>query len=166
MPANLEICRTIGSTCSSLPNPATFTVGTLTMSTMSHDILMRLSAEEVSHEPAVKDRMARLATHCIAQRSAYPLFPPARGSFFDCKLAGAAALPQIPHLMITVSDLTPFAKTLQVSKGESTLNTVAVNPGRLCRGTAGGTFAHVNIKDNMMNSSTSSNEQVRYSIVC
>ena len=63
--------------------------------------------------------MLRLASHLIAQRSFFPLFPPPLGACLDLTVAPRALdLPVLPHLLLLPSDLVPFAKVRGRGRGE------------------------------------------------
>ncbi|GAB4840568.1 hypothetical protein Ancab_021338 [Ancistrocladus abbreviatus] len=76
--------------------------------------------------------------------SFYPLYPPAEGAPLDFSIAPEAlSIPSLPHILILPPDLSPFIKVLSLkSKGEGKQQTscICVNPGRLAKGTGGGTF--------------------------
>lgn len=77
----------------------------------------------------------------------------------DSSLASALQMPCTPDIMLVPSDLNPFAKLISVqnpapvASEETALlpgtvslgQVVCVNPGRLTKGTAGGTFARLQI---------------------
>ena len=160
----------------SAPNPARLRVGPLTVAATSADVLKALSGAEAARGGGPgEDRLARLASHLVGQRSFFPLYPPPPGAMLDAKRAAAGlALPSAPHLLLLPSDLAPFAKVLPggpaVSEappqategGDATMEdaapaapapaaadadaaTVCINPGRLAKGSLGGTFAHVHV---------------------
>ena len=121
------------------PNPVTFSINELTVGISTNDILMHLSREEVSRRgpnDIAVDRMARLAEHVLQQRHYYPLFPPAIGAQIDYCSSAPLCLPITPDLLILPSDLKCFAK-------QALTSTVCINPGRLTRKRAGGTYAKV-----------------------
>ena len=152
-------------------NPTMMSCKGLTIATTSHDILKHLSGTELfrSSSPG-SDRMSRLASHILQQRMFYPLYPPARGSCLDSKLAlegNAMFLPLTPEVLILPSDLNPFAKEVKLAPamytrdghksifaekvvaakgGLASSSCLCINPGRLAKGTTGGTFAtlHMN----------------------
>lgn len=95
--------------------------------------------------------------------SFYPLYPPTPGALLDSNLADKLHLPLTPDILLLPSDLNPFAKLLPVppqlsaaslQPADSALHTqsaagsngknaqvVCVNPGRLTKGSGGGTFS-------------------------
>jgi len=112
----LALPRGTPSNIVALPNPATFRIGGLVFGATGHDVLRDLSASQAagglgngssnggSNEgananpssssssstlPGVapKDRMAGLAGALLEQGCFYPLYPPARGSMLDSRLA-------------------------------------------------------------------------------
>ncbi|KAJ7297619.1 hypothetical protein O6H91_Y045400 [Diphasiastrum complanatum] len=151
-----------------LANPGSFQIDKVTVCCCSMDILRHLSSEELSHgQPgASTDRLARLASHIVGQRSFYPLFPAAPGVPLDLSIAPEAMnLPCTPDILILPSDLAPFVKVLsslatntsessgiksdgklevdQVSMDFGHVGTICVNPGRLAKGVMGGTFVEM-----------------------
>ena len=133
----------------SYSNPASFQVGSLRVAAASVDALMLLGSQEMAKAPppaegAPKpDRMARLASHLLQQRHLLPLFP----TPFDERNPlpvdvtanlRAGGLPVLPDVLITPSELAPFAK---LGFG----GVLCVNPGRLTRKAAGGNYASVSV---------------------
>jgi len=66
-----------------------------------------------------------------------PLTPPAEKVSLDYTQFQRLSLPWTPDLIITPSDMIPFAKTID--------KTVVVNPGRLTKGKGGGSYATVQL---------------------
>lgn len=144
-----------------LPNPATFKCNDVVLGCSSVDWLMACSKEEAYRSSGTVDRLPTLASHVVAQRSYLPMFPPPATVPLDTSRAYGIELPCTPHVLVTPSDLTPFAKVAVVAQpvlaaqqeGEAgdkmeveapaPLNIVAINPGRLTKGTNAGTFAHL-----------------------
>ncbi|RKP07885.1 DNA polymerase alpha/epsilon subunit B-domain-containing protein [Thamnocephalis sphaerospora] len=120
------------------PNPVQFRINEVHVALASTDVLMHISQEEIAQSPNVSDRLARLAGHLLEQRSLYPLYPPALGEHVDTEHASALSLYQQPDLMILPSQLRHFCKTI----GSGAL---CINPGRLSRKQAGGTFARITV---------------------
>lgn len=161
-----------GAPLLSLPNPSTFSCGGVTLAAVTYDALLHLSAAELSRPRAGEDRLAALAGHIVGQRCLYPLYPPPVGSCLDASLDGALRLAAAPDVLLLPSDLSPFAKlvaeaapaapalagdaagaegacAVEGAAGGAAAQppaprlVVCVNPGRLAKGAAGGTFAHV-----------------------
>ncbi|EFJ42302.1 hypothetical protein VOLCADRAFT_107349 [Volvox carteri f. nagariensis] len=155
-----------------LQNPATVSLGPLLVGACSTDLLKALSASEHSRmAPGTTagggERLPALASHVLGQRSYYPLYPAPPGTCLDTSHYSQLQLPVAPDVLLLPSDLAPFAKVLTPatwmagappdfmeavnrtgSTGAaaavmSTAPVVVINPGRLSRGSAGGTFAHV-----------------------
>jgi DNA polymerase alpha subunit B len=144
-----------------LPNPATFKCNEVVLGCSSVDWLMACTKEEASRSSAPVDRLPALAGHVLAQRSYFPMFPPPATVPLDTARAYGLELPCTPHVLVTPSDLAPFAKVTAVAQptleapqeaegGEkmevepaAPINVVAINPGRLTKGTTAGTFAHL-----------------------
>ncbi|KAI9012347.1 DNA polymerase alpha/epsilon subunit B-domain-containing protein, partial [Hyaloraphidium curvatum] len=125
-----------------LPNPAQFTLNELAVAAMSVDALVPLGSEEVHRDPPAGNggappgnRMARLAGHIVASGSLYPLFPPAPSDPVLPSHLHGLALPVRPDVLVVPSQLRHFAREAG--------GCVAVNPGRLSKGRAGGTWARV-----------------------
>jgi len=115
-----------------LANPSTFTVKEMVIGVNTADILMDLSKQETSRGQS-GDRMGRLANHLLLQRSYYPLCPPAPGLNLVFDQLDKLAMPLSPDIMLLPSDLRFFAKNVS--------GTMVVNPGRLSKFSAGGTYA-------------------------
>lgn len=88
------------------------------------------------------------------------MFPPPTGISFDSALGSYLDLPINPHVLLTPSDLTPFAKRVKLQgaalSGEHGISNphgyLCINPGRLCKGRNPGTFAKAYISlDQMTN---------------
>ena len=147
-----------------LANPATLRCNEVVLGAGAADWLLAAGREEVCGG-RTEERLPALGAHLAAQRSYYPLFPPPADVPLDCSLgAGGLAMPCTPDLLVTPSDLAPFAKAVPAAgpypecstaagaaapggeggsgaaqqQGRSVL---AVNPGRLVKGSGGGTFA-------------------------
>ena len=150
-------------------NPAFFAVNGVRFAACTQDVLRHLSAAEAARDGAgPADRMARLAAHLPGQRSAYPLFPAARAACLDASLAAHLDMDVTPDVLVLPSDLNPFAKVvprvpepaaapaapaLPARVAEPSAPSaerdafVAVNPGRVAKGNAGGAFALVRIAE-------------------
>ncbi|BBN13404.1 DNA polymerase alpha subunit B [Marchantia polymorpha subsp. ruderalis] len=144
-----------------LGNPSIFRCDNLNLGCCSMDVLRHLSCEEMSRVPAgtTSDRMTRLASHILGQRSFYPLFPPPPGTSLDLSLMPEAlSIAQIPDILILPSDLAPFVKVLSlppqskpvdpasdepISSNEEPVKCLCINPGRLTKGSSGGTFTEL-----------------------
>lgn len=91
------------------PNPSTFSINEITFSISSSDILFDLSMEEISRGQTV-DRMTRLATHLIEQRSFYPLFPSASKANVEWTRWTDFQIPLMPDILIVPSEHKPMVK--------------------------------------------------------
>nr|CAD1820003.1 unnamed protein product [Ananas comosus var. bracteatus] len=155
---NLPEDSTQQITC--VANPSLFSSNEVMFSCCTVDILKQLSSEEISHNPPdmqSADRMGRLATHLLRQRSYYPLYPPAVGVPLDFSLAPEALeiLPS-PDVLLLPSDLAPFIKLLSVREGnEEEKRCMCVNPGRLAKGIGGGTFVELYYCEDVDNTNAS-----------
>lgn len=130
-----------------LANPGVFSANEVRVGGCSVDILKQLSSEEISRIPvggSSTDRMGRLATHVLSQRSFYPLYPPSVGVPLDLSLAPEALqITSIPNILTLPSDLAPFVKLLSLGETNNAADhgkCMCVNPGRLAKGIGGGTF--------------------------
>ena len=147
-------------------NPAFFAVNGVRFAACTQDVLRHLSAAEAAREEGPNgDRMARLAAHLPGQRSAYPLFPAARAACLDASLAAHLEMDVTPDVLVLPSDLNPFAKIVprvpepaaaatapalpaRVADADADDDAfVAVNPGRVAKGNAGGAFALMRIAE-------------------
>lgn len=87
------------------------------------------------------DRFAAIVSHMVRQKSFYPLFPPSRNVPLDSSLLQRLSIPQMDttptlDVMVAPSMLKSFVKCVDGGA-------IAVNPGLLCRGSGGGTFAEL-----------------------
>lgn len=132
----------------SLANPSTFRSNEVVVGATSADWLMAATREEVSRAGpgAPADRLPAMAAHVVAQRSFFPLYPPPLGAMLDTSHGDALGLPCTPDLLVLPSDLAPFAKLIPVPRvdgacpragGEEEGRVVALNPGRLTKGSTG-----------------------------
>ncbi|KAJ3340444.1 DNA-directed DNA polymerase alpha subunit pol12 [Gonapodya sp. JEL0774] len=167
-----------------LPNPAQFSVNEVVIAAGTVDVLFHLSTGEVSRSgkqnavsapldtnfPDVgsssskppptaplahqKDRLARLCSHLLHQRSLYPLHPaggptqvPTNGLADGVTVTVEAPLPPTnvsamslhatPDVMVLPSQLRYFAKDVD--------GVLCINPGKVCRGKAIGTCAKLSV---------------------
>ena len=139
-----------------LPNPCTFKCNDVVLGCSSVDWLMSCTKEEISRASKPADRLPALASHILNQRSYFPMFPPPTSVPLDTSLGYGLDLPCTPHVLVTPSDLAPFAKITSITQPvlgganmeeENTAiketNVVCINPGRLTKGATAGTFAQV-----------------------
>ncbi|XP_010531637.1 PREDICTED: DNA polymerase alpha subunit B isoform X2 [Tarenaya hassleriana] len=132
----------------SVSNPGTLEANQVKVGWCSVDVVKQLSGEEIARNPSgvTGDRMARLASHLLRQRSYYPLYPAAESVPLDYSLAPEALrISSVPHLLILPSDMRYFVKELEMEMGEreGEGKCVCVNPGRLSKGEGGGTFVEL-----------------------
>ena len=122
-----------------MTDPCMVSVGGVWFGITSTDILFHLIKEEISF-PKSGDRLRRLATHLIQQRSFYPLYPPSEEMNIDYEqLERVASLDVQPHVLIVPSDLLHFFKEVN--------GCIVMNPQRLTKGEGGGVFSRVIIKE-------------------
>ncbi|RZF43108.1 hypothetical protein LSTR_LSTR001286 [Laodelphax striatellus] len=118
-------------------DPSILDVGGLMVGISSTDVLMHLSKEELAIS-GHGDRLGRLASHLITQHNFYPLYPPNEDVTIDSILwESQSGLPISPHILVLPSDLRYFIKNVGSS--------IVVNPERLAKGQAGGSFAAIEI---------------------
>uniref|UniRef100_A0A7N0VL44 DNA polymerase alpha subunit B n=1 Tax=Kalanchoe fedtschenkoi TaxID=63787 RepID=A0A7N0VL44_KALFE len=98
----------------SITNPGMFDANEVNVGCCTADILKHISAEMMSRKPADGlpwDGRSKLANHIIAQRSFYPLYPPAEVVPLDLSLAPETlTMTAVPDILILPSDLAPFVK--------------------------------------------------------
>ncbi|CAM8912938.1 unnamed protein product [Rhodiola kirilowii] len=146
----------------SLTNPGIFDANEVKVGCCTVDVLKHLSAEMVSRKPAdgsTWDGRSKLANHIIAQRSFYPLYPPAEDVPLDMSFAPEALdIPSVPDILILPSDLAPFVKVLSLGEDndvEKQVKCICINPGRLAKGDKGGYFVELNYQRSPETSSAS-----------
>ncbi|CAH2065947.1 unnamed protein product [Thlaspi arvense] len=133
----------------SLSNPGTFEANQVKVGCCTVDVLKHLSGEEMSKNPSGVpiDRMSRLASHLLRQRSFYPLYPPPESLPYDSSLSPKALqISSIPDILLLPSDMRYFVKVLSLGEGEDAAKCVCVNPGRLAKGEGAGTFVELTYK--------------------
>ncbi|XP_068034735.1 DNA polymerase alpha subunit B [Anomalospiza imberbis] len=119
-----------------VPEPCTLDIDGVVFGLTSTDLLFHMGAEEISSSSGVSDRFTRILRHILTQRSFYPLYPPSEELNVDFEaLAAFAALPVTPDVLVTPSELRFFVKDV--------LGCVCINPGRLTKGQAGGTYGRL-----------------------
>lgn len=114
----------------SAANPSTVDVDELKVAVTALDVLFELSKEEKSQN--CTDRVPRLASHLLEQRSFYPLFP----SSAPVDLKQDLAM-DTPDILIVPSKLGVFVKDIGP--------TLVVNPGSLAKGQQGGAYAEITV---------------------
>ncbi|XP_030921251.1 DNA polymerase alpha subunit B [Geospiza fortis] len=119
-----------------VPEPCTLDIDGVVLGLTSTDLLLHMGAEEISSSSGLSDRFTRILRHVLTQRSFYPLYPPSEELNVDFEALGAfAALPVTPDVLVTPSELRFFIKDV--------LGCVCINPGRLTKGQAGGTYGRL-----------------------
>jgi len=128
-------------------DPSLLSIGGVVVGVTSTDILFHLGAEEISFPPGSSDRLARLCSHILAQRSFYPLQPASEDVNMDYSLYERhATFSQNPQILILPSELKQFIKDVS--------GCVCVNPGRLSKGQVGGSFAKILLPSKSVSSKT------------
>lgn len=146
-----------------VPNPAWLTINGTSIGLCSSDVLLPLGMEEffkvattttsldnTNHNHT--DRMGRLCGYLYNQASFYPLYPAPIGTNIDYNLLPSLEFSNPPDILITVSQLRFFAKSIDDSNnGDSNSNssksTLFINPGQFCRKQAVGTAAFITLTD-------------------
>jgi hypothetical protein len=121
-------------------NPTTVRCRGVDFGVASIDVLKYMNIATVSNMQSFKEpgrRVAVRAEQCLLQRSYMPIFPPPHNFPLDVSRLKQADMPTTPHVLLVPSDLKFMAKP--VLDGQVML----INPCRLCKGEAAGTFARV-----------------------
>jgi DNA polymerase alpha subunit B len=116
-------------------NPCVLRINEILVGICTADPIRSLSANEASRSTG--DRITRLASHLVQQRSFYPLFPPAEGCQLSMANVEHLGLEHTPDVMLLPSQITPFAKRIG--------DVLCINPGKLTKGSGPGTFARVTV---------------------
>ncbi|XP_030753332.1 DNA polymerase alpha subunit B [Sitophilus oryzae] len=125
-----------------VPDPCLVEINGLVVGVNTPDVLFHLSSFEIylDNKPnaPISDRMGRLASHLLEQRSFYPLDPPNPEVCIDMPLMEKHGIMDVkPHILILPSNLKHFIKEIQ--------GCLVVNPERLTKGYGGGTFARIEV---------------------
>eukprot|EP00588_Corethron_pennatum_P010543 CAMPEP_0194271666 /NCGR_PEP_ID=MMETSP0169-20130528/5393_1 /TAXON_ID=218684 /ORGANISM="Corethron pennatum, Strain L29A3" /LENGTH=653 /DNA_ID=CAMNT_0039014075 /DNA_START=66 /DNA_END=2027 /DNA_ORIENTATION=- len=121
-----------------LSDPSEFSVDEVTFGVTSSDVLRHIVGSEASAGAGAGGRLVRAAGHLVGQRSFYPVHPPPPGFHVDMRQAEKWSMGRTPDVLLVPSDLGPFVE--DVGGG-----CLAVNMGRLARGTTGGTLAKLTV---------------------
>nr|XP_022332439.1 DNA polymerase alpha subunit B-like [Crassostrea virginica] len=129
-----------------MPDPCVVDINNVIFGLTSSDVMFQLGAEEISYNPpGASDRMARLAEHLLTQQNFYPLYPSPEDVNIDYEeFELYARMPCTPHVLVVPSDLKQFTKDIQ--------GCCCINPGRLARGQAGGTFSRLKLRAGVIQS--------------
>jgi len=123
----------------SISDPGELVINGTRVGISSSDILFHLGKEEMCFPPRSGDRLSRLASHLVAQRSFYPVYPPNMEQNIDHEHQELFGLMETcPDLLLLPSDLVYFARELDTC--------TVINPGRLTKGSGPGTFASLLLK--------------------
>ncbi|TMW63425.1 hypothetical protein Poli38472_002366 [Pythium oligandrum] len=136
-----------------MSNPCTFAINDVVVGVSALDIVMHLSSNELYRAQARdQNRLLRLCQQVVDQRSYYPLFPPPPNAEapIDLRYMTQFQFERTPDVLILPSMLNRFCGRVHDS--------ICVNPGQLCKGESGGTFAALTVlplsKDKITNSTT------------
>ncbi|KAG1708338.1 hypothetical protein DVH05_025016 [Phytophthora capsici] len=125
-----------------MSNPSVFSINGVVFGTSALDLMLQLSSNELYRaQPQAHNqhRLLRLCEQVIDQRSFYPMFPPPPNSEapIDLRYMKQFQFEQTPDILLLPSLLTRFCGRVKDS--------ICINPGQLCKGESGGTFAHITI---------------------
>lgn len=126
--------KELGDVIYTFPEPAQFDLNGVRFAITSTDIITHLAKQEISL--IMGDKFSRLLSSILQQQLFYPLNP----SDLDVNIEITksmlhARIHQKPHILITVSKMHEFIKTVH--------DTVCINPGRLTKGRNGGSFCRL-----------------------
>ncbi|CAH0477823.1 unnamed protein product [Peronospora belbahrii] len=123
-----------------MSNPSTFSINEIVFGISTLDVVVQLSSNEL-YRAQTRDpnRLLRLCEQVIDQRSYYPIFPPPPGSEapIDLRYMKQYQFEQTPDVLLLPSILNRFCGRAKDS--------ICINPGQLCKGESGGTFADITI---------------------
>lgn len=102
----------------------------------SNDIILQIMRQEFVKN-IQGDKFARIADYLVRSGRFMPLTPPPESVSLDYTQFDRLKLPWTPNLIITPSDMVPFAKEIS--------DTLVVNPGRVTKGKGGGSYAIVQL---------------------
>ena len=120
-------------------NPCTLLINNVSVAVTSEDVICHIAADETNGNLEAGSRMMHLAQHMVQQRSFYPIFPAHTGMNVDLKKMPQYSMPCQPDLLVVPSKLRSFAS--------ERAKTVILNPGQLTKGTTGGTYAMVEVRE-------------------
>ena len=117
-------------------NPSVVRINDVVFGISNHDYHFHMGQEDVVVN-SKRERMVRLSSHMLDQRSYYPIFPPPASASVDITKQDAFAMDIKPDILITPTRLNHFVKNVQ--------GTVCINPGKITRGSRSGMYAHISI---------------------
>ena len=121
-----------------LPNPGMVKINEIVFAITTSDIVMHMLGDDTTRVGPGKRKglpFSRLPAHLWNNSSFYPMFPPNRSACVDLAQSGHFKMEMKPDVLICSSKLNPAA--VEVEK------VLVCNPGRLCKGGSGGTFARM-----------------------
>ncbi|CAD5119859.1 DgyrCDS8443 [Dimorphilus gyrociliatus] len=122
-----------------LMNPGILDCDGLILGYTSTDIIIHMASEEIASSNHPEDKVTRVLKHILQQKQFYPLNPPHHDINIEYEmLEYYGKISVTPHILITPSDLKYFIKEIN--------GTLCINPGRLARGNAGGTYGKALLK--------------------
>ncbi|KRY19194.1 DNA polymerase alpha subunit B [Trichinella patagoniensis] len=124
------------------PDPCLLNVGGVIVGITSTDILWHLKNEELVEGIQQGERVNRMITHLLMQRSFYPLCPSGDATVEYSKLKLYGELSVRPDILILPSKFHHFIKSIH--------KTVCVNPGNFVKAKSTGTFATMKIFMNQL----------------
>nr|CDJ89005.1 DNA polymerase alpha and DNA polymerase alpha epsilon domain containing protein [Haemonchus contortus] len=125
-----DVCKKMGKRLHCVSDPCIARLNGIEVAFTSSEVIMHLSKTEwhSSPEQENRDRITRLNSHILEQRSLYPLLPPAIPSSIE-ELMKICNLRAAPHVIINSSVLAASIKNIN--------GTIFVNPGITSRGGSG-----------------------------
>ncbi|KAK6022549.1 DNA polymerase epsilon subunit B [Ostertagia ostertagi] len=125
-----DISKKMGRRLHCAPEPCVARINGVEVAFTSSEVIVHLSKNEWHRSPNQEnqDRITRLNSHLLDQRSLYPLSPPAIPSSVE-ELTKLCSLRTAPHVIICSSVLAASIKNIN--------NTIVANPGITARGGSG-----------------------------
>ncbi|KAE9021194.1 hypothetical protein PF011_g5046 [Phytophthora fragariae] len=123
-----------------MSNPSTFSINGVVFGTSALDVVVQLSSNELHRtQSRNQNRLLRICEEIVDQRSSYPMFPPPPSSEapIDLRYMKQFQFEQTPDILLLPSILNRFCGHVK--------DLICINPGQLCKGESGGTFAHITI---------------------
>ncbi|KAI8341362.1 DNA polymerase alpha subunit B N-terminal-domain-containing protein [Chlamydoabsidia padenii] len=140
----------------SISNPSILDINGSAFAFANVDILLSLGNQEINKNAHV-DRMANLSRHILQQQNFYPLFPTSMTDSIDADQMAYLQLAVKPDLLVLPSQLKHFAKLVD--------DVLCINPGHLCKGRSGGTFARLAIHPNSSTNPSPTHTRTRIDLI-
>lgn len=152
-----DVCKKMGRRLHCAPDPCVVRINGVEMAFTSSEVVVHLSKNEWHRSPEQEnhDRITRLNSHLLHQRSLYPLLPPSVPSSLE-ELIKICTLRTAPHVIVCSSLLAASIKNIN--------NTVVVNPGITARG-GSGTFLRCEMSTSVAQDASNLPDCSRFEIV-